>query len=236
MSGALEYAQARMQARYGARPAESAWIALHAAITPAAALECARAGALGKWVSGLDATSPLDEIELGLRERLRERIAEVASWMPSEWRSAVLWTRELLDLPALQRLAAGRPALPWMRRDPRMAARLHDASGEAIALNPRREWHDRWWRLWPASGADDRASLEEVARTVEAHVARFGRADAADAWPVRQALRARLETLFRRHALTPAAAFAYLALSTLEVERLRAEIVARAAQATAQPP
>jgi hypothetical protein len=50
-----------------------------------------------------------------------------------------------------------------------------------------------------------------------------------DGWPLRRTLQARLTLLFRRAMLDPAAAFAYLALTALDLERLRGELLRRAA-------
>lgn len=63
-----------------------------------------------------------------------------------------------------------------------------------------------------------------------AHLAAFTRAHADDAWALRETFQQRLEVLFRRHSLTSGAAFAYLALVALDLERLRAEVVHRMAR------
>lgn len=228
MSGAIEYAQARMQSRHGARPDARTWANVHAAITPAALLEAARASALEPWIAGLDASTPAHELELALRERLRARICEVARWMPEEWRPALLWTRALVDLPALQHLARGRPAPGWMTRDPAIATRLDDAGDEERARRARGAWTEAWRRAWPPGGEDERSALEALARLVEAHLEAFARADPADAPAMREQLGARVQALFRRHALSPAAAFCHVLLAALECERIRAELVARA--------
>jgi hypothetical protein len=198
VSGALEYAQARIQARHGARPAQAAWATLHAAVTLASLLEAARAGALEPWVAGLDATAGPSPLEHRLREALREHIEEVAAWMPSAWRPAVRWTTQLLG------------------------------PGDHTA-QAREEWLARWRALWPSCGVDDEHAMRTLVETVESHLARFSRAPVDEAWPLRHALQARVELLFRRFALTPAAAFAHLLLVALDLERLRAEIAVRAA-------
>jgi hypothetical protein len=195
VSGSLEYAQARIQARHGARPAEGAWAPLHAAVTLASLLEAARAGALKPWVAGLDAAAGALPLEHRLREALRAHIEEVATWMPSAWQPAVRWTTE------------------W---------EFHTAEARAA-------WLARWRALWPSGGDDDEHAMRSLVEAVESHLAHFARAPLDEAWPLRRALQARIERLFRRFALTPAAAFAHLLLVALDLERLRAEIVARAA-------
>jgi hypothetical protein len=231
----MEYAQARIQSRHGARAGGAAWATAHAAATMAALLESARASALGAWTAGLDPGCTFDEFELLLRERLRERIAEVARWMPQPWRPAVLWTRALVDLPALERLAAGRGAMAWMARDPGLAPRLGDRPDEQRAGHMREEWLAAWRRMWPRCSADERRALEELVHTVRSHLDEFARASAEDAWALRLALGARLETLFRRHALLAAAAFDHLAIIALDAERVRAELAARAASRRPRP-
>lgn len=209
----IAYAQARMQARHGARPDARAWAALHAAITLASLLERARAGPLDSWTAGLDPAGAPQDIERVLRDRLRGRIEELARWMPSSWQPAVSWTRSLIDLPARQQA-------------------LRETGDEERAAVLRGEWLAEWRRLWPDCGAEERDAIEELVHAVEAHLQRFARASPDDAPGLRLALRARVETLFRRHALGPAAAFDHLLLLALECERLRAELVARAGRRT----
>lgn len=194
----LEYAQARIQARHGKRPAEAAWSPLHSAIDLASLLDMARAGPLEGWVAGLEPSASATDLEQRLHEQLRRYIAEVASWMPAPWQPAVLWTRALADLAP------------------------HTAQA-------REAWAVRWRELWPARNCEEEAALETVALEVRAHFARFAVADIDEAWPMRAALQARLTGLFRRFTLTPAAAFAHLLLVALDLERLRAELVGRAA-------
>ncbi|HXZ49398.1 MAG TPA: hypothetical protein VEG27_10280 [Usitatibacter sp.] len=234
MDGTTDFAQARIQSRHGAHPDGAAWAMVHAAVNLSALLEAARASALRPWIAGLDAGSTLDEIERLVRVRLRGRIEEVARWMPQAWRPAVLLTRELVDLPARQRLAAGLGVLPWMADDPALAARPA-RDDVASADNPREAWLAAWRASWPRCSAEERAALEELVSTLRSHLAEFARASVEDAWELRRALGARLERLFRRHALLAAAAFDHLALLALDAERLRAELVAHAAARRPSP-
>ena len=225
IGGTIEFAQARLQARHGSRAGAREWITLRAAITPNAVLEAARAGPLRHWISGVSAEATLDEMELALRGRMRDHIAEVASWMPAEWHAAVLWTRRLVDLPAFQRMAANRERPAWMKRDPALegAPRVPDPSAV------RDDWIRRWQRLWPAD-PEGCAAAREILAAFTGHLDRFARAKSAEAWALREAFEKRLEVLFRRHMLTAGAAFAHLALTALEIERLRAEIEQRMAR------
>ena len=197
MSGSLELAQARLQARHGLRPSAAAWSALHAAVAMPALLEAARTSAFRPWTAGLESAGSPGEIERVLRERLRARIDEVAGWMPEDWRDAVAWTAKLLDFP-----------------------------GQPHTADTRAQWLEEFRALWPSCAGADREAMEELVRLLQSHVATFVKVAPDDAWPRRLALQARLQWLFRKHALTPAAAFAHLAIVALDLERLRAEIVA----------
>lgn len=105
-------------------------------------------------------------------------------------------------------------AAAWQR------ARLHAAL---------RAWEREWRARWPACDEDARASLDRLVARVAAHLARFGALAEEDAPAARQKLAADVAALLRRSAAQPAALFAYLALVALDLERLRGEIVARAA-------
>jgi hypothetical protein len=254
----IEYAQARLQARYGERASERVWNQLRGARTFAALLDTARGSTLRRWVAAVAADAIADEVELGLRAVFRAHVAEVAGWLPEAWQAAALWTAHLVDLPAIVLLARGEAPLPWMRSDPvlqayadpdadarRAALRagplgaiVHALQGEpveAAAKGPpdaalaRRMWVEAWHRRAPGPQGDDTAALAEMARLVEAHLVGMLERPADDAWASRRTLGAQLESRFRRHALRPPAAFAHLAVVALDLERLRAELVGRAA-------
>ena len=135
----MEYAQARMQARFGERPAELSWRRLEAVRELPAFLEAARGTGLRRWVAGLQDRPDSHGVEIALRERMRSTIREVAGWMPEPWRAAAMWTLHLVDLPALVHLARGDPPFPWMREDPvlqRYAAGDAEERHAALANEP----------------------------------------------------------------------------------------------------
>ncbi len=112
-------------------------------------------------------------------------------------------------------------AAAWQR------ARLHAAL---------RAWEREWRARWPACDAEARAGLERLVARVAEHVARFGTLAVDDAPAARQTLAADVAALLHRSAAQPAALFAYLTLVALDLERLRGEILVRAAFRAAAAP
>lgn len=243
----MDYAQSRLQSRFGERPDELLWRKLEAMPEPAAALAIARSSGLRRWVVGITAHADTHEIEIALRARWRECVIETASWMPNRWQAAMLWTRGLVDLPALCHLAHGGAPLPWMFADPVLQAhagadavtresllREHcrvlievspEFPGRAVSparLGPARihqAWLEEWRRRWP--GWSETAALEYLARLFDAAMnqpAAIGRPE----------LLGKLGTLFRRSALSPVAAFVYVAFAALDIQRLRAGLLKHA--------
>jgi hypothetical protein len=255
----IEYAQARLQARYGQRGDEPFWTQFRSARTLAAALELVRASPLRRWIGAIPVDADADEIELRLRNELRAAVAEVAGWSPDEWQPAIRWTAHLVDLPAVARLATGEPPAAWMRRDPvlqQYAETDADARRHALRNGPlaaivaaieartteaaarravvteavaRSVWHAEWRRRWPDRGGEDAQALEDLASLFARHLPRFVELGAEEAWALRRDLERQVVARFRRQALTPVAAFAYLALVALDLERLRGQLVLRAA-------
>jgi len=202
----VEYAQARMQARFGERPDAARWRELDGAHDLGACLDALRGTALRRWVAGLDARADLHQVDRGLREAFRAHVGEVARWMPEAWRPCVLWLRELVE---------PRAEVP--------------AAGAGRRAGPHAAWLAEWRRRWPADAAATRG-LQRIAAAVLSHRARFARAGVRGAWAARGALERELRVLFRRSALAPEAAFAYLGLIALDLERLRAALVRRILQ------
>jgi len=115
------------------------------------------------------------------------------------------------------------PASPALGAGPLAAlAAGWDDPGRIVPL-----WRVEWERRAPARGDPDLRA--ELGRALGAHLAAFHDPALKDGWPLRRALQARLTLLLRRAMLDPAAAFAYLALIALDLERLRGELLRRAA-------
>jgi hypothetical protein len=240
-AGSLDYAHARLCARYGARPDELAWRSIEMIRDFGAMLDAARTSPLAAWVAQIGPDANAHAVELALRAHMRERIAAIAAWMPPAWCMAIEWCGVLVDLPVLQHLARGGAAPDWLRDDP-LGAMLRDGdpgqreAGPASLLAAARAepdrlaslWRTQWQRRLPVRGARS-ALLADLVRLLLAHVHAFQEPSLSDGWALRRALHARLAQLFRRATLDPAAAFIFLALSALDFERLRGEILRRVA-------
>jgi hypothetical protein len=243
--GSLELAHARLSARYGGRPDASVWRRVEHIRALPALVDAARTSPLARWISELTPGSDSHDIERALRDQWRREVSEVAAWMPEQWQSAVLWWTTWIDLPVLEYLARGGTPLPWMAGDA-VYCDLQSTSADAQATgsNVRQlmpalrglmvrpesmlsRWCDAWRARMPP-GQSGVSFLNELSRILHGHLASFAAQAVGDGWPSRRELDKRLGTLFRKSLLQPTAAFVYLALTALDLERLRAELVRRA--------
>lgn len=199
-AGSLEYAFARLQARLSRRPSEGAWAAIEEARTLAPILDAARATSLEPMLQALPPEADLPAVDRAARAAWSRTVAEVASWMPPEWARAIAWCD---SAPRDKEVASAHPTLL-----PSLA-------------------HPGWRSRWP-EGEDD-PGLEDLARLFRSHLGQFRRGELHDATALRRAFEARLLARFRRQPVQPAAAFAWLALAALDLERLRGEIERRIA-------
>jgi hypothetical protein len=241
-AGSLEFAHARIWARWGQRADEWVWHRIEVTRDLGAVLELVRSGPLARWIAELGPDASPHAIEHALRRQWRERVAEPARWMPPAWRAAIEWCALLVDLPLLQHLARGGPLPGWTADDGSLRV-LHEAPGTAAdpllsllaaaRADPARIgalWLAQWRRRVPhGPSAAGRDAIEaELVPLLARHAEAFGAPDAVDGWGLRQALHGRLVTMLRRALVQPVAAFVHLGLTALEGERLRAELVARA--------
>jgi len=242
----LEYAHARLGARYGERPDEIAWRRIEHVRDFPAFLDATRASSLRGLTSGIGPVSTPHEIDTLLRDRWRALVTEVAGWMPEAWQPAMLWSAAVVDLAAVQHLARSGATLPWMRDDSILRDLCErEAGGFGAApvggplaplatawAEPDRvghAWRAEFWRRVPRGHGGDGTLLAELARILKIHLAAFHDGAVRDGWPLRRALQARLAGMYRRAVLDPAAAFIFLALAALDLERLRGELQRRAA-------
>lgn len=239
--GSLEFAQARVQARHGARVDVVAWRRLEALRLLVPWLEQARATSLRPWLVDITAQSSGHEIEAALRKQWRAQVAEVAAWMPLAWQAAVQWCAAWPELAVLQHLARGGSPSPWMQEDavwrPWCEAAAPDRAGglRGGVLAPLQAgwarpdtlgdaWLAEWKQRWPGPPG---AGLLELHRALAEHAQAFARSPSAQGSALRSALRGRLVLLMRRTALQPAVSFIHLALAALDLERLRGELLRR---------
>lgn len=244
-AGSLEFAHARIWARWGQRADEWVWHRIEVTRDLGAVLEGVRTSPLARWVAELGPQATPHTIEHAFRHQWRARVDELARWMPPAWQPAIGWCALVVELPLLQHLARGDAPPPWTADDMRLRwlQDAHDAPASADDGDPLRALlaegradpehiGARWLAEWRARlpRGSGRAQIEQdLVPLLMRHVAAFGAPDAIDGWGLRQGLHARLVVLLRRALVQPIAAFVHLALTALEGERLRAELVARAA-------
>jgi hypothetical protein len=243
--GSLEYAQARLQSRHGQRASDATWQQLETTREFAALLEAARGGPLRRWVGGLTADADAARIEAQVRTHWRAAVSEISGWMPLAWQPALGWCEVLPELPWLQHLARGGEAQPWMEDDEAWralcaapphtrAAVLAEGPWAALAAawaaptGLGSAWHDAWVRRMPQPAAVAGTSLRPLVELMRRHAEAFAAAPPGPGALLRRDLQARLALLLRRATLEPAAAFIHLALSALDLERLRGELLRRA--------
>jgi len=239
------FAQARLQSRFGERPAAPDWQHLEATRDLGAVLQVLRGSPLARWTSRITTRPPVHELERRLREEWIRAVDEVAAWQPAHWRDGVRWMRWITYLPSLQKLARGGRAPAWMRADPVLGpivAREPRERGPALAGTPlaplaagftsppdvARAWARHWQTLWPASRAA-RAPLERLVVTMRAYRERLAEAPPeATSEDAIRSLEQRLQRSFRRHPLSPVAAATYVCLMMLDLQRLRGVLAVRA--------
>jgi hypothetical protein len=239
--GDLDYALARIAARFGERPSEAAWRALAVIRRMPALIDAARAPSFRRWLAGIAPDADPHRIEGALRGNARAQVDEIGLWMPAEWQAAISWAGMLVDLPVAQFLARGGTPLTWMRDDPvyRDLCRETATRSPAGPLAPLasawrnpdglvRAWGLEWRRRLPARSRAGSVLLAECANLLARHGAALAAPGTRDSVSGRRTLASRLELLYRRAVSDPAAAFAFLALSALDLERLRGELLRRA--------
>jgi hypothetical protein len=241
---AYAYAQARLQARFGEMPGASVWEGLHSLVELPALLDQMRMTPLRRWILNISFPTPPHEMERLLRRHMHAQIEDVAHWLPAAWRPAVRWTGILLDLPALAHLFRGGEAYAWMQEEPalRELAALDPAMRASAAAHGRyasflqlgrdealaTRWLTEWRSRWPDANGRERAALEQLVKAARAHLSGFAEGRGESGQAARERFRREVTILFRRHALTPAAAFAWLLLAALEFELVRGAVVERA--------
>ncbi|HZX25220.1 MAG TPA: hypothetical protein VFF18_16935 [Woeseiaceae bacterium] len=224
MTGAgFSYVQARIQARHGRRPDESDWSRLESCESVHAYLEAARTGVLSAWAEGLNAEDGIHRLEASIRRSWRHYLDQVASWSPEPWRAAIEWCGCLPDVPTAAHVAAAEQPPVWLSSEEQSGT---EAPGSLD------EWREEWRARMPSPDSGERAGLAALEAAVDDWVAanRDREQDSvARAASLRERLEHRVTTVFRRHALGPAAVFAHLLLTALDVQRFRGGLARRRA-------
>jgi hypothetical protein len=221
------YAQARAQARYGDRPGDSDWQRLDAVRSVNQYLETARNTSLAPWVAAISQDMDHHQQERVLRAAWRDTVEEVSAWLPSDWRDAAQAWADLPELGVVEHVRQGRSAPEWAARDDHLDDALPESRKDEED-NAGRAWLSRWRAAWPDPSRAQAEALDTVTATLFPGFAAtdtpvpLGARRAAD-----QAMDAELTRIFRRHAGTPAAIFAYLAFIWRDFERFRGGLARR---------
>lgn len=221
------YAQARLQAHHGRRPTAASWRVLAASKSLGHYLDGARQTGLAPWVTHLSSNADVHGIETTLRRDWRAFVKRVASWLPEDWRAAVLWTATLPDLPLTAHRARGLEPPHWAEEivdnDNARPVRAHAQDG-AAAQDPLTAWLNAFRARWPDGARDDAREVEALINSIGHYLG----GGAADSETARERLRTRLTKTFRHGAQRPVAVFAFLALMAFDVEKLRGDLTSRA--------
>jgi hypothetical protein len=240
-SGDLEYAYARISSRFGERPNEAAWRGIAIVRGLPAFLDAARSPPFRRWISGIAADAGPHSIEALLVGHWRALVDELCEWMPDPWHAALSWAGTFVDLPVAEYLARGGAVLPWMQDVPRYRE-LGENGGAPPDHGPLAPLAIAWthpeglFRAWcgelsqrvPRSAREAGSPIADCAHLLLAHRSALADPTIKDGILLRRVLVSRLSALYRRATLDPAAAFIFLALSALDMERLRGELLRRA--------
>lgn len=225
------YAGARILGRHGQRPGAEDWQRLEGVGDFGHYLQIARETGLERFVRHIGSGSGPHEVERALIGAWRRHVQEVAAWQPGPWRPALRWLAVASKLPTLSHLAAERPPPAWMADLPLTGLALQ-RSGPATPLfkddrpTGKHLWQRalrHWYTLLPSRPQRFRTALDGLASALED----YRRAIAAGSPNADAHLARILRRNLRRHGQEPAAAYAYLGLVALDIQRLRGELLVR---------
>jgi len=238
------YMQARVQSRYAQLASNLLWSQLDAIDEFSAYLEESRVTSLSPLISGISAQSNSHDIDLAFRHVFLHQVIELSTWMPQVWHSAIDWLQWLPDIPLLSYLLNEQSPLNWMYHDKYLSLMLENqelsvaeamtetgggcllAQGTSSA-SMLSMWLQQWPILWPAGSQQFARGIDVLIELLQENQIHFEALSSQEAWKSRDELQITLRIFFRRHLLQPATAFAYLALMSLQLERLRAELLQR---------
>ena len=243
MQVAFAYAQARLQSRHAERPGPMDWRVLNGVGDLVHYLQVARRTRLRRWVTTLHGDHDSHQIELSLRRQFCDYIDEVGRWLPQPWNATLGWVKRLPDLPAIRYLLNDEPPQAWMQDDPRLQLFASAPPERRLLLLEQSDcaplvaawrrgetltsaWLEQWRNSWPG----DRASRHGLERLVGLLQRFMGLAQTTGGGGFasgREALLIKLTAVFRRYSFQPAACYAHLALTALDLMTLRAELLRR---------
>lgn len=240
---AFAYAQVRLQARHAERPGAADWRRVQGVGDISHYLHVARRTRLRRWVLNLHSAYDSHQVERVLRQQYCSYVDEVARWLPDPWAHTLDWLKRLPDLPAIQYLLGGAHPPRWMQDDPRLqgfvkgeygqrlrAVEQSDCAGLVIAWQRgdsiAAAWLDQWRSSWPRETAN-RRGLDELARLLGHYWTPTQKENGPASEGERDVLLQKLTLLFRRYSFRPAASYAHLALTALDLLTLRGELLCR---------
>ena len=192
-------------------------------------------------MSAVTADAAPHAIEAALVGRWRALVDELRGWMPEHWHAAITWAGTLVGsagcgIPRARRRRAALDAattpctaiLFAMRARRRVACSRRSPSHGRIRTDSSARGATSGRVASRRSARTERTALTDCARLLIAHRAALADPSGSDGAVLRRALVSRLSVLYRRATLEPAAAFIFLALSALDMERLRGELLRRA--------
>jgi len=238
------YMQARVQAGYAQLADNALWSKLGAIDEYSAYLEECRTTSLSSLVAGISTQSNSHNIDLAFRHVFLHYVVELSSWVPKPWQPVILWLQWLPEIPLISYLLNEQYPIGWtydnkclsimsVGQDMNVSQALHKAgagcliskgTSVAIMLNM---WQHQWPILWPNHSHHFTLGIKELIEILQNNYIRFKGLSRQEAWKARDELRKTLRLFFRRHLLQPATALVYIALMSLQLERLRAELLHR---------
>jgi hypothetical protein len=236
------YAQARAQARLADRLSPARWRTVESSTDLGRYLLGLRGTALAPVVQPFTASASPHAIERALRRHWQSEVQQASLWVPRPFRDAVTWAAWLPYLDSVAYLLNGGAVELWMHEDDvlgpffdREADQRRQALESALGrlpptgdFVPATWWHDRWLERLPA-GAAAIAGFTELSRLLRTFVSsdREPASPSATTDDGLERLGEACARLLHRLTGTPATVYCHLALTAIELMRLRGGLVRR---------
>jgi hypothetical protein len=236
------YAQARAQARQAGRLAAARWRSAESSTDLNHYVHSLRGTVLAPVVQHFTRASSPHAIERALRRAWRTEVERASEWVPPPWRNSVAWTTWLPDLDTIRFLLDGGAALPWMLKDKLLGPfALDEKDARRIAIEahlgrlppaaefvPAEWWIGRWREQLPTTALAG-TGLDELVSLLRSFSSDgWGQeSPSAGAYDSMELLSAGIVRLLHRRAATPVSVYCHLALTAIELMRLRGGLVQR---------